>query len=132
MSGQKPKGQLQVWGTWGLLSTTIPHTMAILVPIHTCWLFADMTGWTVDSDPIPITCHWWYSCTHHLPLVVWPYLSDGQCAALWNGIIGQFLCRLICHFVNLLFRFLTVSNRPCLLNQCLCYQVPLQFLKSSC
>jgi len=55
MSGQKPKGRLQVWGTGGLPSTTIPHTTAIPVPIHTHWLFADMTRWTVDGDPIPVS-----------------------------------------------------------------------------
>lgn len=35
-------------------------------------------------------------------------------------------------FPHFLFRFLTASNSPCLLNRCLCYQAPLQFSKFSC
>ena len=62
MSGQSLKGSCKQ-GSGGLPSTTVPRTTAIPVPVHTHWLFANMTGRTVDGDSVPVT---W-------PSVVWPY-----------------------------------------------------------
>ncbi len=97
--------------------------------------------WQVSAESFQ-SCIWvWYLHPGYWPLFQPKGTRDlrlqthgyrlGTSPVNWNGIIGQFLCRLICHFVNSFFRFLTASNRPCLLNQCPCYQVPLQFLKSS-
>ncbi len=63
MSGEKPKGRWQVWGTGGLPSTTVPRSTAVPVPVRTRWLFPDTTGRTVDGDPVPVTCRWWYGRT---------------------------------------------------------------------